>query len=594
MKHQRLYVLGAILVVMSMILAACAPQASAPTEAPASEEPAATEAPAEQEPAATEAPAEEPAATEAAAEEPAGSFVPLSQSAPDCEYGGNFKTIEAVDELTVRFTMCVPEPAFPSKIAFSSNSIQPSEYLEATGGGGESSDLLTHPIGTGPYKIVEWRRGEELILERNDEYWGEKAIEPTVVFRWSSEAAQRLLELQAGTVDGIDNVGTDDFDTVRNDSNLELLIRPALNIFYVGMNNAFPPFDDERVRKAIAMGIDRQRIVDNFFPEGSEVASHFVPCAIPNGCTGEEWYEFDPEAARALLAEAGYPDGFETELAYRDVVRSYLPQPAVVAQDLQAQLLENLNITVNLNVMESGAFIDASDSGTLEGLHLLGWNADFPDMTNFLDYHFGSGASPQFGATFDDITSALASGASLATEEERAPFYETANNAIKAHVPMVPVAHGGSAAAYRAALENTHVSPLSNEYFAVMEDPDKDTLVWMQNAEPISLYCPDETDGESLRPCEQVLESLLSYEIGGVDVRPGLATSCDPNEDLTVWTCNLQDGIKFHDGTDLDANDVVTSFIVQWDAANPLHVGNTGGFTYFSALWGGFLNAVEE
>jgi ABC-type transport system substrate-binding protein len=78
--------------------------------------------------------------------------------------------------------------------------------------------------------------------------------------------------------------------------------------------------------------------------------------------------------------------------------------------------------------------------------------------------------------------------------------------------------------------------------------------------------------------------------VGGTEVLPGLATSCDPNEDLTVWTCNLREGVKFHDGSTLDANDVVMSWIVQWDASNPLHIGNTGSFEYFSTLWGNLLN----
>jgi len=588
MNRKLLYLVGVMVLVMSIILSACATP-SAPTTEPT----AAVEEPAEEP---TEPPAEEPETEEPAetAEVPGtGGFEPLSVSA-DCDaedYSGLFKTIEAVDELTVRFTMCQPDPAFPSKAAFSPFSIQPKEYLEQTGGGGEGSILLERPIGTGPYMVAEWSRGNELVFVRNENYWGELAIEPTLVFRWSSEAAQRLLELQSGTVDGIDNVGPDDFPVVESDPNLELIVRPPLNTFYVGMNNTYPPFDDERVRQAIAMGIDRQRIVDNFMPPGSEVASHFTPCSIPGGCEGEEWYEFDPEAARALLAEAGYPDGFETEIAYRDVVRGYLPQPSVVAQDIQAQLRENLGIEATINVMESGAFIAAADAGELPGLHLLGWGADYPDVTNFLDFHFGIGASAQMGEKFDDITSALQQGASLADNAARAPFYAEANNAIKQHVPMVPISHAASAVAFRASLEGTHASPLSNEYFAVVEDPDDDTLVWMQNAEPISLYCADETDGESLRACEQVTEALLSYEIGGVEVRPGLATSCDPNEDLTVWTCHLREGVLFHDGSTLDANDVVFSYLVQWDASHPLHTGNTGAFTYFSALWGGFLNA---
>ena len=85
---------------------------------------------------------------------------------------------------------------------------------------------------------------------------------------------------------------------------------------------------------------------------------------------------------------------------------------------------------------------------------------------------------------------------------------------------MIPVAHGGSALAFKATVEGAHASPLGNEAFSVMSVPDQDTFVWMQNAEPISLYCADETDGESLRACEQVTEALLAYEIGGTAVQP--------------------------------------------------------------------------
>ena len=538
---------------------------------------------------ATAEPAAE-ATEEPMAEEPAGDMMVVSTECDAEGYTGLFQEIAAIDALTVQFTMCTPDPAFPAKAAFTSFAIQPTEHLEAVGG---TAELLENPVGTGPYMVEQWNRGEELTFTKNPNYWGEPAFADTLVFRWQTESAARLLELQSGTVDGIDNPAPDDFETIAGDANLQLLERPALNVFYVGMNNTFAPFDNQMVRQAIAMGIDRARIVDNFYPAGSEVASHFTPCSIPNGCAGEAWHEFDVEAARALLAEAGYPDGFETTISYRDVVRGYLPDPNIVAQDLQAQLAENLSITAEIVVMESGAFLEAADAGAIEGLHLLGWGADYPDMTNFLDYHFGAGSSDQFGAQFDDLTAVLAEAASLASDDDRAPLYEQANNLIREYVPMVPVAHGGSGVAYLATVQNPHVSPLGNEAFSKM-DSGKDTFVWMQNAEPISLYCADETDGESLRACEQVTEALLAYEVGGTAVEPALATACTPNEDLTVWTCTLREGVTFHDGSTLDANDVVLSYAVQWDAAHPLHVGNTGAFSYFSALWGGFMNPPAE
>ena len=189
-----------------------------------------------------------------------------------------------------------------------------------------------------------------------------------------------------------------------------------------------------------------------------------------------------------------------------------------------------------------------------------------------------------------DSTSALESGAQLASDADRAPFYEAANNAIRTHVPMIPVAHGGSALAFKASVVGAFASPLGNEEFSVMNNG-TDTFVWMQNAEPISLYCADETDGESLRACEQVTQSLLAYETGGTAVEPALAESYEVSEDLTEWTFKLRPGVVFHDGSTLDANDVVTSLSVRWDAANPLHTGNTGAFSYWSGLFGAFLNA---
>ena len=580
---RNLFVLLSLLVVASVVLAACG-------GGPATEAPVATEAPAT-EPPATEAPTEVP--TEAP------TYDGLMVESPDCDYGGEFKSIEAVDEFTVKITLCVPDPAFPSKIAFTSFAVQPSEYLESTGGNG---DLLEKPIGTGPYMVESWERGNQLVLKAFPDYWGENIGADTLVFRWGTESAQRLLELQSGTVDGIDNVGPDDFATVEGDPNLKLYNRPALNIMYIGFNNnpqvegfdnTTNPLANEQVRQAIAMGIDRERIVDNFYPAGSEVASHFTPCSIPNGCVGDEWYEFDAEAAKALLTEAGYPDGFETVLNYRDVVRGYLPDPNIVATDIQAQLKENLNITVKIEVMESGAFLAASDAGQLQGIHLLGWGADYPDQTNFLGYHFGAGASKQFGDHWDDITEALAQGAQLANDADRKPFYTTANNAIRTHVPMIPVAHGGSALAFKASVEGAFASPLGNEEFSVMSNG-TDTFVWMQNAEPISLYCADETDGESLRACEQITQSLLAYETGGTAVEPALAESYDVNADLTEWIFHLRQGVLFHDGSSLDANDVVESLVIQWDAANPLHTGNTGAFSYWSGLFGAFLNAPPQ
>ena len=560
-----------VLAVLVLVLAACGQQ-QGPSES-ASEE--------------SEAPASEPAESETAFE--AASYPedgPAECGAPaDDEhdaYNGNIEQIRAEDEHTVVFDLCNPDVAFLSKVAFTSFAINDSDYLEAHV---EDGSIVEEPNGTGPYALDAWTRGTEILLSANPDYWGDAPLSPTVIFRWSAEAAQRLVELTGGTVDGIDNPGPDDFQTIEDNPALQLLPREGLNTFYVGFNNAFAPWDDEEVRQAIAMGLDRQAIVDQFYPPGSEVATHFTPCAIPFGCEGDAWYDYDPDAARAILE----PMGISTTIQFRDVVRGYLPLPTQVATEIQAQLAD-LGVTAELEPIESTAFLDASNAGELDGIHLLGWGADYPDPTNFLDFHFGGGASPQFGEKFDDITEPLSVGASSVEDADRQAAYEEANNAVRTHVPMIPVAHGGSGTAWQADNEGAHSSPLGNESMAVIGPGADDQLVWMQNAEPGGLYCADETDGESLRVCEQVMEALYAYEVGGTAAIPALAEECAPNDALDEWTCTLRQGVTFHDGATFDANDVVASYAVQWDAEHPLHIGRQSTFDYFSALWGGFLN----
>jgi ABC-type transport system substrate-binding protein len=561
--------LPALVAAVAIVVGACTGSTS-----PSPSSPAATDAPTS--PPQSEAPYE-------------GMSYPEDGDAPcgEAPYTGIFKKITAIDRLKVEFQLCNPDVAFLSKIAFSAFGIDDSDYLAAHA---PDKSYLDEPNGTGPYMLAQWDKGNRMVFEAYPDYWGDAALTPNLEFRWSDQAAQRWLELQNGAIDGMDNPGADDIDAIRANSDVEFYPREGLNVLYVGMNNQIEPWTDVNVRKAIALGIDRERLVDNFYPEGSSVATHFTPCAIPFGCEGEDTWDFDAAEGRRLLEEAGFDFSQNIPIQFRAAVRGYLPDPPVIATEIANQLRENLGITATPQLMESGAFLDANAAGTLEGLFLLGWGADYPDATNFLDYHFGSGSGKKFGQPFQDIVDALNRGGQTADEEERRAAYEEANNLIKEHVPAAIIANGGSGTVFKADVDGAHSSPLSNEAFAPMKAGDRDVLVWMQNAEPLSLYCGDESDGETLRACEQIKESLYAYEIAGTEPIPALATECTPSDDLMTWTCTLRDGVKFHDGADLDANDVVLSYAAQWDAEHELHVGRSGAFEYFPGLWGGFLN----
>jgi ABC-type transport system substrate-binding protein len=178
---------------------------------------------------------------------------------------------------------------------------------------------------------------------------------------------------------------------------------------------------------------------------------------------------------------------------------------------------------------------------------------DWPDPTNTLDYHFGPEASDQFGAGFVDVGDVLVAARSTADAALRLDLYQQAAELLKQHAPMIPIAHAADAVAFRADVAGAHAAPIGGERFAAMDPAGRDQLVFTDVAEPLGLCRDDEWDGVSLRACAKVNESLLSYEVGATGIEPALATDWSTNDDLTLWTFTLRNGVTFHDGTQFDA-----------------------------------------
>jgi ABC-type transport system substrate-binding protein len=344
------------------------------------------------------------------------------------------------------------------------------------------------------------------------------------------------------------------------------------------------PFDNDKVRQALAIGIDKKSIIDKFYPPGTVTADYFTPCEVLGGCEGDPWPKYDFNAAKQMLTDAGVKPGTKLVLSYRNNDRPYVPAQAKIAEEFQAQL-KKLGFDVTLDQQESGPFLSAANEGKLL-MAQLGWIGDFPDQLDWVGYHFNNPAEKQFGNIPNDLKDAISKANTTMDPAQRKQAFVTVNNLIAKYVPMVPVAHSTSAVAFKAAVQGAHSSPMSNELFAVMQIPGQEQLVFSQNGEPPGLYCADETDGEAFRVCIQVFDGLYSYKVGSEEVQPSLAESCTPNATGDEWTCKLRSGVKFSDGTPLTANDVVETFAVQWDLNDPLHTGNTGDFAYWGALFG--------
>jgi ABC-type transport system substrate-binding protein len=521
------------------------------------------------------------------------------KEAPDAThraYTGNLKRIHAEDARTVVFELCAPDVAFLGRIADPAFGINDGGWLDGHIDPGTTGPqkITSEMNGTGPYRLETWKRGTEVSLARNDGYWGEPAANERVIVRWDPDSKRRVGELQAGTADAIDEVAAADVDAIDADVSTMSAPRAGLEVAYLGVSNMVSPFDNEAVRRALALGIDRHLLVAGYLPPGAELSTFAAPCALPYACTGAAWYDYDPTLAKETLAAAGYPSGFVTKIHYSTTPTAAIPDPGALALALQAQLQTNLDIAAELVAEPEDAYRAAVDAGTLDGIHILTQTPAWPDVSASLDPRLATGARGEVGKPYDDIVKALATGRSTTNGTKREAAYKKANDAIRAHVALIPLASVGSHAAFLADVTGGLASPVHLESFARMTPADRRQLVWLTTHEPDGLYCADAVDPVARLVCAQVVESLYAYEPGGAAVIPAAAEKCTPDDGLVTWTCTLRKDALFGDGARLDANDVVLSMAVQWDAEHPLHLGGTGEFRTFQSLFGGFLHPPAD
>ena len=445
---------------------------------------------------------------------PAEGEAPCGQAeAPDAAhaaYTGQIRRISSTDAETVVFELCEPDVAFRSKIAAPAFAINDTGWLEshidpATSG---PQAIVTEVNGTGPYRLESWNHGSEVSLARNDDYWGDAALNERLIVRWYDNPGQRFAELQNATVDGIDDVFPSSVAAVTDDVGLALQTRPGLNVSYLGFTNTFAPFDDERVRRAIAMGIDRQRIVDTLLPARLGAGHPLRAVRHPARLQRRPVVRVRPDpgqgdARRGRLSRTGSTRRSST--ATRS--RPYLPDPTGVATELKTQLLANLGIRAELVADARGHLPGRRRRGQARRHPPARAERDLPRRRARSSIR-ASGRPPrhEFGTKFDDIGKALASGRSTTSGGKRDAAYAKANDAIRSHVPMVPIARTATNAAYRADVTGAATSPLRLERFAPMTPGDRRQLVWLATAEPAGLYCADEGDPVSrsrLRPAER-------------------------------------------------------------------------------------------
>ena len=279
---------------------------------------------------------------------------------------GTVEEIEAVGEYTLQLTLSQPFAPILSHLSHSFVGIVSPAQLEALA----PDETFESPIGTGPYEMVEWNRGENISVSVNEDYWGDVPAIPNVNFRFIPESSALIVALETGDIDAMMRVPPQEVERLEDDPDIEVVRESSVRTIYIGFNNEKEPFDDARIRRALNYAVDKQAIVDGLF-EGFTVAdAPVVPAVFGHESVGP--YEYDPERAQELLAEAGYPDGFEMTIHHPT---GRYPLDATVAEVIQDQLSE-VGIDVTLETREWSSYLDFTGQPPEEAEYdsfMLGW-----------------------------------------------------------------------------------------------------------------------------------------------------------------------------------------------------------------------------
>jgi peptide/nickel transport system substrate-binding protein len=328
-------------------------------------------------------------------------------------------------------------------------------------------DLSLNPVGTGPFKFVEWVHGDHVTMAAYDGYWGGRPNIDQAIVRSVTDNAARYFELQAGTIDLMEFPNPDDVKGAQANPDLQLLLRPSLNVGYIDFNQFKAPFNDARVRSALAMAINRQRIVDSLYGGTALVAKELLAPGMLGYNEAVSDIPYDPVRAKELLSAAGLGSGFTTEFWYMPVDRPYYPNPQTIATAVCNDWAA-IGVKCDLKTKDWVAYrADAR-------LHkfpawMLGWTGDNGDPDNFLFFFFGTFSGPDKPNynTWDNslVRDLLLKAQRSVDDEQRDRLYKQAAEVIRAEVPKVPFAHTTPPLLARTYVQGFVPNPTSTEFF---------------------------------------------------------------------------------------------------------------------------------
>jgi dipeptide transport system substrate-binding protein len=378
------------------------------------------------------------------------------------------KSVAKVDDYTVKVTLNNPEAPFLANLAMQFAGIQSKEYAIAMLKAGSPEKIDQDPLGTGPFQLVQYQKDAIIRFKAFPQYWAGKAKIDDLVFSITPDASVRWAKLQKGECHVMPYPNPADLDAMRKDSNVVVQEQPGLNVGYLAYNTTKKPFDDVRVRKAINMAIDKKAIVSAVYLSTGIPATNPIPPTMWSYNKSIKDDAFNPAEAKKLLAAAGYPNGFTTDLWAMPVQRPYNPNAKRIAELMQADLAK-VGVKAEIKSFEWGEYRKRMQNGEHQ-MGMLGWTGDNGDPDNFLNTLLGCASAKSNGSNvakfcykqFDDV---VLKAKQVTNPAERTKLYEKAQVIFKEQAPWFTIAHAVQITPVRKEVVDYKLSPFAKHTF---------------------------------------------------------------------------------------------------------------------------------
>ncbi|WP_311790795.1 dipeptide ABC transporter periplasmic-binding protein DppA [Pantoea sp. UBA5923] len=375
--------------------------------------------------------------------------------------------VEKVDDYTVRFTLTRPEAPFLADLGMDFASILSKEYADKMQKAGTPEKLDLNPVGTGPFVLQQYQKDSRILYKANPDFWGTKPKIDRLVFSITPDASVRYAKLQKGECQVMPYPNPADIASMKKDTNINLMEQPGLNVGYLSFNTEKKPMDNVKVRQALTMAVNKQAIIDAVYQGAGQAAKNLIPPTMWGYNDAIQDYAYDPAKAKALLKEAGLPDGFSIDLWAMPVQRPYNPNARRMAEMVQADWAK-IGVKAKIVTYEWGEYLKRAKAGEHQSV-MMGWTGDNGDPDNFFGPLYSckstQGGSNSSKWCYQPFEKLITEARAEPDQGKRTALYLQAQQIMHDQMPAVMIAHSTIFEPVRKEVSGYDIDPFGKHIF---------------------------------------------------------------------------------------------------------------------------------